>query len=378
MAAAKAFNVVKQIQALADGDKMYELRECLGQVVTSLQFFLDHPDSRVRLSAARTLAKLCTGFRKEIDAMDLGRTSACFTRCKNAVVSGEAEEDTQELCSILAEVLNEENPLPRSDGQDSAGTKHIDPALASSTPPSSGAPTPAAASSAPKSSIEERGEVVLKVGENADSKMKAGILERVVTLAGAMSVTFEGPYVIVSTRSPAIAQDAGFLAQLLTAVQKQGIEGVSLVSASGAGGGALAAGSTEGADTRGNTASTGLSSQSGKSEETEPVGVQDEEDDDEPAYLDDDDDEEDSIQGGGTAQGMPTGAPFGGGQFVGPGAANWSFFSQQHWMTGRRLQEFDDDPTIAARLAKAKRREEEKKKEEKSRLGKIFSAFGRW
>merc|ERR1719162_35975 len=60
----------------------------------------------------------------------------------------------------------------------------------------------------------------------------------------------------------------------------------------------------------------------------------------------------------------------------GGGGPQWSFFSQSNWMTGRKVQEFDDDPTIAARLAKAKRREEAKKEESRSRLGFVPSWLG--
>jgi len=92
----------------------------------------------------------------------------------------------------------------------------------------------------------------------------------------------------------------------------------------------------------------------------------------EPGYLDDDDDEVNEVNdvcaGNAAANG-----------FVGQGPPQWSFFAQTNWMTGRRVQEFDDDPTIAARLAKAKQRvaerEAERREEQKSTLGRLFTGI---
>merc|ERR1712232_739077 len=71
--------------------------------------------------------------------------------------------------------------------------------------------------------------------------------------------------------------------------------------------------------------------------------------------------------------GVGGGAGYGAGA---PGQPQWSFFSQSNWMTSRRMAEFaGDDPSIAARLAKAKKKEQERKQEESSRLGRLFSAL---
>merc|ERR1712232_222781 len=117
----------------------------------------------------------------------------------------------------------------------------------------------------------------------------------------------------------------------------------------------------------------------------------------EPAYLDDDEDE---IQGMGDHPSSGSGLGSGSNNFSGvgamgggfsgvggvgggagygagaPGQPQWSFFSQSNWMTSRRMAEFaGDDPSIAARLAKAKKKEQERKQEESSRLGRLFSAL---
>merc|ERR1719476_775983 len=180
---------------------------------------------------------------------------------------------------------------------------------------------------------------------------------------GVVSVTFEGPYVIVATKNEAIAADTGFSADLLMAVRAQGLEGVTLIGASNNGG---------------VDALPGTSDNNGCGASAAPSfavidGDHDNDDEGEPAYLDDDEDE---VVLGGDYDG-PSGL---GGGPLGAGGAQWSFFAQSNWMTGRRLQEFGDDPTIAARLAKAKRKEEEKKEQDKSRISVISSWLGggRW
>lgn len=345
MSAAAALNVVKQIQAVADGPPTSEMRACLGQVVSSLLLFLDHPDSRVRLGSARTLLKLSEGYREDVHKLDMTRATACLKRCKDAVAMGSADADGEELCGLLKELLSQE-----------------------------ATPAPATPQHRPTTYDGDggtRGEVVLKVGGGADdSKVKAAILEKVVTLPGVVSITFEGAFVIVSTRSAETAADASFLADLLVMFREQGIQGVSLVNTGApspmkspggnllppAEGGSAAAGSTAAGST-----APGPSASSGAEQHT----LSDDEDDgEEPAYLDDEEEEEGA------------GSPMGGGMGKGPpggpgGAAHWSFFAQSNWMTGRRMQEFGDDPTIAARLAKAKVRAEEKRQEEKSRIGRL-------
>lgn len=363
MAAAPALNVVKQIQSLAEGPTTPEMRECLGQVVSSLLFFLDHPDSRVRLSAARTLVKLSTNYAEELKKLDVSRARSALQRCRKAEADGAANLDSQELQALLEELLGDR--VSSKSPPDGIPGKALVSGAAATTPASATAPS-APSGSGSTSATEERGQVVLKVAQNTDGKLKAAILEKVVVLMGVVSVTFEGPYVIVATKTASIAADAGFLADLLTAVRAQGLEGVTLVSAANAG-------SVDATSALSDNNGCGAPAAAAFGSSVVIDGDHDD-DEGEPAYLDDDEDE---VVLGGDYSG-PSGG-LGGGP-LGAGGAQWSFFSQSNWMTGRRLQEFGDDPTIAARLAKAKRKEEEKKEQDKSRIGVISSWLGggRW
>lgn len=306
MSAETALNVVRQIQGLAEGPRTPEMKACLGKVVFSLQAFLDHPDSRVRLSAARALLKLARGYTEEMPALDMSKTRSAYARW------GESHEiASKELQGVLGEVLTAIGEPPEAP-QDSAGAEA------------------ASSSTSGKHSDDARGEVILRVGESADQKVKVKIFENVVSVRGVVSVTVEGPHIIVNTRSQNVASDTAFLGDLLMAVKKaqgDGEHSVSLVSAS--------------AHSKADDGS--------QKEDAGPALVED----DEPRYIDEDEDDAPT-----EAAGAPT--------------QQWTFFSQQHWMTGRRVQEFDDDPSIVSRLAKAKQKEEEKKQEGKTRLGMLF------
>jgi len=105
MAVASALNVVKQIQALAEGPVTQEMRQCLRQVAQSLLFFLDHPDSRVRLGAARTLLRLSATYPDEMSRLDLGRAKQVLARCESKVAEGCIDTDAQELIPLLGELL---------------------------------------------------------------------------------------------------------------------------------------------------------------------------------------------------------------------------------------------------------------------------------
>lgn len=312
MAAGQALNVVKQIEALADGPATTELRDCLGQLVGSLQFFLDHPDSRVRLGSARTLQKLARGFGEDFAKQDLSKARGALEKCRGSDDPGDQElldllEDTPHLGSRQQPEPAESTAGAAAGTQATSSSKDIDPK-------------------------DDTGEIVLQVGPDTDGSVKAKILEKVISISGVVSVTFEDINVIVRARSQALADDPTFAEDIQSAIKMQGID---CSPGDGAGGAALL----------------------------------DDDDDAEPAYLDDEDGAEEvipSAQGGASASagGAPDGQP------------QWSFFSQSNWMTGRRVQEYDEDPTIAARLAKAKKRMEEKRKEEEGRLGRLSSWMG--
>eukprot|EP00933_Yihiella_yeosuensis_P084566 TRINITY_DN99118_c0_g1_i1.p1 TRINITY_DN99118_c0_g1~~TRINITY_DN99118_c0_g1_i1.p1 ORF type:complete len:360 (+),score=81.09 TRINITY_DN99118_c0_g1_i1:117-1196(+) len=353
MAADAALAVVKQIHGLIDGPPTEEMKECLGQVVSSMLFFLDHPDSRVRLSAANALVKLSTGYAESLYKLDLSKARSSCERCQKAREEGLGDADSQELEKLLTQLLDRE----AQDRENSA--------VASSQ----------GSSAKPGASLtEERGEVVLKVSEQADAKIRAAMLEKIVALSGVVSVTFEGLFVIVSTRSANVAADASFLADLLSAVKAQGIQGVSLVSAAAAG-----VGSCPPSPSKPGSSGYPMSGSSAvKLEEPDNSSAVPDGSDgygEEAQYLDEEENDV-SAHRASSSVGATGSGGYPGGQassVLRPGGPQWTFFSQTTFMSGRRIQEFDDDPSIASRLAKAKRREEERKKEEKSKIGRLSS-----
>lgn len=343
MAADAALKVVKQIQGLADGPKTQEMRECLGHMTYSLQFFLDHPDSRVRLSSAKAMSRLCKSYAEDFKKLDLTKAKSAHSRCTSAVDSGNAEHDVVELQALLADILQ------------TVGADVAAPAAMIAAPAVAAVPSSENSPAIPERAVsEERGEVVLKIGETCENR--AAILEAVVKVPGVVSVTLEDIYVVVNTKTPQVVKDSDFLFDLLGAVKAQ----------------------ANGQKVEVVTHPTAVSSLAA---DAEPVLVADDEDDGgEPQYLDDDEDDEVVFSGDGPSAGVAFGAPAFGGGFgrgVAPGGQQWSFFAQSNWMTGRRVQEFQDDPAIVARLAKARQKEEELKQEEQSRLSKLTSWFGR-
>mmetsp|Transcript_71492 Transcript_71492/g.126279 ORF Transcript_71492/g.126279 Transcript_71492/m.126279 type:complete len:326 (+) Transcript_71492:48-1025(+) len=320
------------------------MRDCLGSVVTSLLFFLDHPDSRVRLNAARTLLKLKEGYSEDVASLDLARARSALKRGQEAEADGNSDVDGQELRGLLMELLGEGKARDR--------------------PPLETAVAAAA--------DEERGQVVLKVSEQADSKLRAAMLEKVVAVDGVVSMTFEGDYIIVASRTQSVASDAGFLADLLSAVKTQGSDAVSLVSTGGKSSASMGLSSKDGPSGGGYPGSAATSSTAPAEAPPPDLGIDDvDEADQEPAYLDDEDDLMGPALGSssGQASGGASAAPAVGAA----GMPQWSFFSQSQFIATRRVLEYDDDPALAARLAKKKKQEQQRKEEEKSRIGRLSS-----
>jgi len=379
MSAVAALHVVKQIQALVEGPETPEMRNCVGQLLHSLQYFLDHPDARVRLGAARSLVKLVRGYREDWEKADQSKAKAALVRLEWALEDGARDGDeTEAMAEILAEVMGEP---PRHQ------PARVPAAAGSSADPSSGG--------AGAGGADHKEDVVVKVGDDAEAKLKAAILERVVAIAGVKCVTFEGPYVIVTPLSPAVAADAGFPLEILAAVRAAQPGGaadeaelVRVPGGSAGGGGGGGGGSSSSACKAEEPAATAAATEPASTLASAPASAataaaaampaEEDEEDVEPAYLDDDEDEDDDDASAAPGNGLAGGAgrspaaSFGGGT-VGAVGPNWSFFSQTHWISGRKMQEYDEDPTISARLAKAKQREEERRREEKSRLGKVSS-----
>eukprot|EP00811_Abedinium_folium_P033227 NODE_6207_length_1694_cov_6.150606.p1 GENE.NODE_6207_length_1694_cov_6.150606~~NODE_6207_length_1694_cov_6.150606.p1 ORF type:complete len:230 (-),score=53.91 NODE_6207_length_1694_cov_6.150606:867-1556(-) len=213
MSAEAALQVVKQIMTLADGPETPQMRACLSQVVWSLQAFLEHPDSRVRIGSARTLLKLRRGYETAMQKLDLNKAEAALARIVVDVERGAAAGDAEELLTLLSQALG--RPVPAL-----SAAPEIERAVAASS-----STTPAFVP------MEKRGQVVLEMAPCTDAKAKALIHERVVAISGAVSVTFEGNFIVISTRSEALASDVAFLRELLGSLGREGVS-LTLVSPS--------------------------------------------------------------------------------------------------------------------------------------------------
>jgi hypothetical protein len=339
MTAAHALNIVKQLEALADAHENAQMHELVreGKLVSSLQFFFDHPDCRVRLMSARTLLKLARGYRDDFIQNDLQKAKAALNRCNVAEEgdSPDSSDDNAELARMLAETI----------------------AIAEGSATASSNSQAASSSTAKQDTC---GELVLKVSDELLDKREK-ILQKVVNVSGVVSVCFEGANMIVTGHSKEI--ENGLCEDLLSMLSSQGYEGVSKAKRSSV------------SEIQAASDSLGSTEPIPENHDDQPAFFDDDAPDDataEPGYLDDDERDGDRsafASGGGYGGASPLATPL-----HATGNPSWSFFSQANWMTGRRVKEFDDDPTIAKRLAKAKQRQEEKRKEEQSRLG----ALSRW
>lgn len=352
MAAENALKVVRQIQALADGPKTPEMRECFPQICSSLVYFLDHPDSRVRLGAARTLLNLSRSYPEDTPKLDLTRARNALERWKAAMAAGSNEDDSIDLTITLQELLGEVDRPDLQEQDASEKTVHAGNVVADVGEATSGPPF-----------TDRRGEIILKINAETDGQVKGAILEKAVQISGVVSVTFEGDLIIVSTRTQSMASDPAFSQDLLDFVRKQGLMNAAFF----------------GGNVRTGLASSGGGESTAMDLDDEPAVVFGDDDDDAvPAYLDDGDEDEIPTQStfssnmwGNTSttgfQGI--GASPG----LGMGSHHFSFFSQNTWMMSRKVQEWGDDPTIAARLAAAKQKDEDRRQESQSKLGRLSS-----
>jgi len=284
--------------------------QCLEQVSSFLECYLEHPDSRTRLGAARALVAISK--RCSVDEwrrLDLSRAREIHMRCDDA-----GGTDGEELRLLLAAALQRETDTSLSDDGGKGGVTDSCGTVADS-----------------------RGEVRLQplCGE-VEPQTCAMILKSLVHIGGVVSATFEAGQLVVGTRTSSIAADPAFVADLCMTVEDQmgGGQQIAVLSA------------VRDID------SESLSPDKRALANLDDSGCSE----DEPAYLDDDADEE-------CAESY---------SFMELG--QWSFLKHATF-NSQQLQEHEDDPTIVARLRKARQRLERRQNEDRSRISKLLSVI---
>lgn len=337
MSITPALALVRQVQSIAESPELLQAGNGLIDVVLFLESFLDHSDSSARLAAARTLSWLAKRHRQHWQAVDLTQTRRVLEGLEKqstcGVMDAEAIELRQVLAGIVREVEIEDTATVR------ATACHGDLRL------------------------QVRCTFLKSASTDTclNSSDKDAICRSIVKVAGVVSATFETDILVVCTRSPELARDPVFVEDLCTTVEdyfsnsgkvKPGSRPLVTPLISG------------GLDGDSETSDDGQDDKSSLESSEEPGYIDDSDDD--PLYLDDEeitcnDRERLSSQNSAWA------------------AKPWSFFDKSnfirsHWFV-QRLQEYEEDPSLVARLRKAQQRMEERKREEKKRVDRVLEVI---
>ncbi|CAE7384575.1 unnamed protein product [Symbiodinium pilosum] len=342
MSAEQALQIVRGISSAVTGVERsdandQEMRAAAGRVCTSLMFFIEHPDSRVQVHCVGMVRKCYERYRDAISEEDMPKVRQAYANCVKMAAEDTLIEDKKTALNMLGWIVS------RADGAEFARSYHDDELDVTSK------------------AKDQGGQVALKEPLQQDNEeLRASLLEQVIKMPQVVSVTFEAEFVIVATRTAADARNANFLADLLNVMMEQGAHGVSLVNSRTCGTSALTGGSCA-------TSSTAMPAEGGRQEESNKAGQDQDQEATVPAYLDDELDQ-------GAAERL-------GAEHLQQGDSSlpqWTFFSQQSWLDQRKLQEYEDDPSIAARLAKKKQQQQQKHEEETSRISRFTSWLVGW
>jgi len=337
MSVPAALSLVRQIAGLVENVEGVKTHECLAQVTGTLHLLLSHSDARVRSEAARSLIRisvLCGEDTPELKEVDLAQAKAILAS-GDGDAGPEATAVAQDLC-----------------------TGH-------------------------------RGEICLEVCKPMSEQIRTRVQSSIVTVSGVVSVTIQGEYIVVIARTVSVAADPVFQADLLVTVEEQlagegqGIDGPTglvavIVSFNGdavAGGrrpnqcnlGYLDEQATPDSDAMSasppSARDTGVSTNSGvphvMDKDNGAQGLE---------YLDDSD----------AARNTPlwpralwaTEAK----QNVADHPMPWSFFSSSNWGDVPGIVEYEEDPSVTARLLRARQRDKQLQ-DDRSRIGRFFSSF---
>lgn len=327
MSAEQALLIVRGITRAAEGNEdgteetREKLRVAAGKVCNSLMFFIEHPDNRVQSHCANTLKKCYERYPCSISDENMVLVRRAYQNCIKTAEENTLRGENETALKLFAWIVS------RADGADFARAQDLE-------EPGVGAK-------------DQGGQVAVKASsQKDDEQLRSAVLAEVIKLPQVVSVTFEADFVVVSTKTLADSRNANFLADLLRTMMEQGAHEVSLVNPHTRGAGGSSA-----------TSSTDVPADG---EREEDLGKADAV----PGYLDDELDQGAAERHGAERQEGELSAP------------HWTFFAQQSWLDQRRLQEYDDDPSISARLAKKKEQQRQKREEEKSRIGRFASWLG--
>lgn len=319
-----ALNVAKAMAQVAEASNpnFEGLLDKMGSIVPLMK----HPDIRVKLALGRNLRRIEERAPERLYWIDPEGWRRALENARALEMDHPHDVQYQEVVEILEVILGEDPSVFRR----RLSPRHKE---------GSGGPA---------------GQVVLQVSQPLESDTRTALLPKVLQIDGVVSVTFEEGYIIVATRFVSTA-DPGFLSKLLKVVSDQGVHGANFFSVGEATGAVAATPFTASGAGSSSTSSTGIPTEADK-EEDNPAQ--------DPAYLDDPDPELKDRHGIDRGNASSSGY---GGEFQAAGLPQWTFFSQRNWMMERRLQEYEDDPTIAARLALRKKQQKKKEEQEEAK-----------
>jgi len=372
MAVPSTVAFLRQVQGVVESPELLKENNCVDEVVSFLDSSLENPDSRARLSAARALAQLAAHLGSEDrGCLKLHHAPKVLAR---AQLQSTTDAVDAELNSLLATVLGDQDgQLPKVTEKDAKdvpraprGVPHV-----------------------------VRLNVCLDMDDTArtavcqalDDTARTAVRQALVQMGGVVSVTFEtghrslvssAPFrnvspslqIVVGARGSELVSDPAFVEDIRTTAEEElrrlgGTEHVKVSVASGmedlvptvasrrysSGGSGNHGRCPDEEDTH-----TNNFGQPETSPWNEGETVEDEEDD-EPMYLDDSEDE--------SPEALPT--EFG---------KSFSFFSPAGlFLTSHRLQGFEEDPSLMARLQKARARCERRRLQEQMRLSRVLSVI---
>lgn len=351
MAVPAAVALVRQVQSIVESQELLKEQGGVDQVVYLLDCFLDHPDSRARMGAVRTLAQLTARLGHENKSLpEMPQARRILARMEseeqhNNVVDSDAEE----LCRLLRAALG--NSITQPVQREAAPKENEKGVTLNST------------------AVLRIGAFDRSVERHVDfnEQVRLSISRSLVEIAGVVSVTYDSNEIVVRTRTPDLACDTLFAEDVCVTVEEQlvhcGLSHRHLVVAPV---GDSACGDTvpiylddsdasEDEICNVQAAKLGLG---GTATSTGSHGNNSEisSDGDEPAYLDDSDDDNC-------------------GEMCHLGVKGWSIFGRDGWLSLQKIHEYDEDPSLIARLRRAHLRSERKQREEQSRVRRLLSVI---